>query len=146
MKGRKRHIVVDTLGFLLGIVTSAANTHDKYGLSSLINTRTALWSQLKILFADSAYQSPELIEECQRQGVELRIVKRLQGWDSAKGQLKTLRNFKITPKRWIVERTFAWLGRFRRFSKDYEFYPYIGSTFLILAMTRLILNRLVTGG
>lgn len=128
------------------MVVSAANMHDKHGLSYLIKTPTLLWGRLKVLFADSAYRSPELVEECEKRGIELKIVERLKGCDITTGQLKTTHNFHITPKRWIVERTFAWLGRFRRFSKDYEFYPSTGSLLLILAMVRLILARITIGG
>jgi len=136
---------VDTLGFLLGVVISAANVHDKRGLIRLMQTRNSLWSQLHTLFADSAYRGPELREECKQQGLELKVVERLQGWDLESSQMKTISEFRVTPKRWIVERTFAWLGRFRRFCKDYEFFPRLGAWLLIFAMMRLILNR-ITGG
>ena len=146
IKGRKRHIVVDTQGYPIGIEISAANTHDKHGLAYLMKNKNSLWSHLMVLLGDQAYQSPQLIQECKRQGLELKIVKRVQRWDTKVNALKTVKGFVIRPTRWVVERTFAWIGRFRRFSKDYEFYPWASCLLMFLSVIRLILTRLTTGG
>ena len=98
-----------------------------------------------VLFADQAYRSPELVNECKKEGLELKVVARQQGWDLKKQTMKTINQFIALPKRWIVERTFAWIGRFRRFSKDYEFCPCTGCIFILLAIARLILNRIMGG-
>jgi len=110
VKGRKRHIVVDTLGLLIAVVVSAANVQDYHGAKPALRKAKDRSPGLKVVWADGISEKEWLIDwarsEC---GWELQVVKRT---DKEKG-------FKVLPKRWVVERTFGWLGRYRRLSKDY---------------------------
>lgn len=131
IKGRKRHLVVDTLGLVLIVVIHAANIHDSIGAREVLRTLKDkyLWGIRKI-FADGGYLG-ELIEWAWVQfGWTLEIVR--------KTELKT---FKVLPKRWIVERTIAWLTFHRRLSKDYERLSESSIAFIQLSMIRLMVNR-----
>ena len=110
VKGRKRHILVDTIGLLLIVVVHTANMQDRDGTKLVLEQIKGSFYRLQLILADSAYsgQLDDWVKVvC---GWMLEIVKRS---DDIKG-------FKVLPHRWIVERTFGWLGRFRRLSKDYE--------------------------
>ncbi len=111
VKGRKRHIVVDTLGLLIAVVVTPANVQDYHGAKPVLESVKDRCPRLKVVWADGIYEKQWLIDwvraEC---GWELAIIKRS---DKDKG-------FKLVPRRWVVERTFAWLGRYRRNSRDYE--------------------------
>jgi putative transposase len=132
MNGRKRHILVDTLGFLLGVVVHAADIQDKSGGVLLLERFSNCFKRLQAIFADGAYQGPGIEAACkEHHNSRIEIVKRNEQ-----------HLFKVLPKRWIVERTLAWLGRNRRLSKDYEYYPETGEAFLKLAMIRLIAGRI----
>ena len=102
VKGKKRHILVDTLGLLLHVIVHPADIQDRDGGVLLLSTLFGLFPFLKKLFADGGYQGPRFEQAVAKILPELQveIVKRS---DQAKG-------FKILPKRWVVERTFAWLG------------------------------------
>ena len=115
--GRKRHIIVDTLGLLLMVLVHSASVQDGRGghltLQKLFDTIKHSvhnrWCRLKLIWADGAYAS--IVKDVRKQfGWSLDIVRRS---DKAKG-------FEILPHRWIVERTFGWLGRYRRLSRDFE--------------------------
>lgn len=115
--GRKRHIIVDTLGLLLMVLVHSASIQDGTGghqtLQKLFNKIKGSvhnsWCRLKLIWADGAYA--HIVEEVRKHfGWKLDIVRRS---DKAKG-------FEILPHRWIVERTFGWLGRYRRLSRDFE--------------------------
>src|ERR1700676_2424186 len=134
IKGKKRHILVDTEGLLLhGIVTSAS-VQDRDGGIMLLSTLFGMFPFLEKLFADSAYEGPifhtalALILPT----LTTEIVKRS---DQAKG-------FVVLPKRWIVERTIAWLNRCRRLAKDWEKLNLSALIFLRLASIRLMLRKL----
>src|SRR4051812_18155863 len=133
VKGRKRHIVVDTLGLLIAVVVTGANVQDYHGAKPVLKTAQGRGPGLKIVWADGIYEKQWLIDwvrtEC---GWELTIIKRS---DQEKG-------FKVLPKRWVVERTFAWLGRYRRLSKDYERFPETGEAMICMAMIHIMVRRL----
>lgn len=134
--GRKRHIVVDTLGMIMTVVVQAASWQDQEGSLWLLEQLDASRDsgQLQVLFADSAYARdglPEWVRDTY--GYELEVVPRPA---DAKG-------FVVLPKRWIVERTFAWLSRNRRHSKDYERTIQSSEAMIHLAMIGLMLKRLV---
>lgn len=132
MKGRKRHIVVDTLGLLLRCVVHPANVQDRDGAKLVLQALAKRFPRLKKVWADGGY-SGQLVEQAKGWGKwVLEIVKKPE---SAQG-------FQVLPHRWIVERTFAWLGRFRRLSKDYEALAETSETMIRLAMIRLMLRRL----
>jgi len=132
IKGRKRHIIVDTLGLLLAIVVHPANIQDRDGAKLVLAKLVGQFSRLKLIWADGGYAG-KLIEWTQEVGHWiLEIVKRS---DDVTG-------FQILPKRWIVERTFAWFGRHRRLSKDYETLTESSEAIIYLAMIHLMLRRL----
>ena len=115
--GRKRHIVVDTLGLLLIVMVHSASIQDGAGGKLVLQKLFALikhsvynrYCRLKLLWADAAYDS--LREYVRKEfGWKLEIVRRLEG----------VKGFKVLAHRWIVERTFGWLGRYRRLARDYE--------------------------
>ena len=131
--GRKRHIAVDTLGLLLVVVVHAANIQDQFGAIAVFEKLTSSFHRLKVVFGDSAYG---------RNG--------LPDWvtTSCKMILQTVlrpvgvKGFIVLPKRWIVERTFGWLGRWRRHSKDYETNPETSETMIYISMIFLMSRRL----
>lgn len=136
VKGRKRHILVDTMGLLLAIVLTTANVGDRHGLQQLLTDDVDLWPRLEVVFADQGYESSQLAEWIyQTHVVDLDIVHKTPSDGSARG-------FAIQPKRWIVERTFAWFDAYRRLSKDYERLPQVSRGFLLLSMSHLMLKRL----
>ena len=132
INGRKRHILVDTLGLLLGVAVHAANIQDRDGAKQVLNKVKGRLPRLLLIWADGGYagQLVGWVEE--NFGWVLEIVKRDP---DAKG-------FKLLPRRWVVERTFGWLGRHRRLSKDYESLPETSEALIHLAMIRLMLRRL----
>lgn len=134
VSGRKRHMVVDTLGFLIACVVHPADVQDYDGVEYVLDKVKARFPRLKVLYADSAY-GRKLLPQCvwviYRFIVE--IVKRPA---AAAGQ------FVVVHKRWIVERTFGWLGRHRRLSKDYERSTHVSETMIYIAMIKLMLGRL----
>ena len=111
VKGRKRHILVDTMGNLLKVIVHSASIQDRDGAKLLLNNLSPMMTlRLLLIWADGAY-SGALITWCQQQlQIALKIVSRPP---DTKG-------FVVLPRRWVVERTFAWLGNYRRLSKDYE--------------------------
>lgn len=132
IKGRKRHILVDTLGLLLIVVVHVANIQDRDGARLVLNKARGFLPRLLLIWADGGYAG-QLVEwvatQCQW---VLEIVKRS---DDVKG-------FKVLPKRWIVERTLAWLSHCRRLSKDYERLVETSEALIYVAMIRLMLKRL----
>ena len=143
MKGRKRHLAVDTTGLLLtAVVTSAALQDDAWDAAGLLLRRLARSTasrQLKTIFADGMYEGSACMWAWGLKEWAMRIVKR------GDGRSPTPAGFVPLPKRWVVERTFAWLGRYRRLSKDYEYHPHNSETMIYLAMINLMLNRLAPG-
>lgn len=132
VKGRKQHIITDTLGLLLVVVVHAANIHDSQAAYEVIGGLRGRFSRLVKIFADGGYRG-ELVEKVKQSfNWVLEIVLRS---DSSK-------KFEVLPKRWIVERTFAWFESYRRLSKDYEYLPNTSETMIQLAMIRLMLNRM----
>ena len=132
MKGRKRHIAVDTSGLLLGVVVHAADIQDADGAWDLLRRLKPLYCWLKAVFADSVYNRLTTLLACFLLGLTLIIVRRMAGTSG----------FVVLPRRWVVERTLGWLGRWRRLSKDYEELPEVSEAMVKLAMIRLILHRL----
>jgi putative transposase len=133
VKGRKRHIAVDTEGLLLGIVVHAADLQDADGAWDLLKKIKPLYCWLRVVFADSIYQRTAALLACVLLGLTLIIVRRIAGTTG----------FVVLPRRWVVERTFGWLGRWRRLSKDYEELPEVSEAMVTVAMIRLMLHRLV---
>ena len=117
---------------LIGLVVHAADIQDRDGARLLLEKLTGKFSRLKLIWADGGYAG-KLIEWTQQLGGwVLEIVKRS---DDVKG-------FKVLPRRWVVERTFGWLGRYRRLSKDYEELTESSEAMIRIAMINLMLHRL----
>jgi putative transposase len=131
VKGRKRHILVDTLGLLIACRVEPANISDRKAASFLLGGLGPLFPDIRTVMADAGHESRKLARQLRRDdGWKLQIIKRRQ------------RAFKITGLTWIVERSFAWLGRNRRLSKDYEYMVQTSETMIDLAALRIMLNRL----
>jgi putative transposase len=123
---------VDTLGLLVAVLVLPANWQDKEGLRFLLR-RVPLFGRWLALLLDGGYESDPLREWCHAQfGVDLQVVQRPVG----------TQGFSVLPKRWIVERTFAWLGKYRRLSKDYEALPATSECWIYAAMVHLMARRL----
>ncbi len=133
MKGRKRHVAVDTSGLLPGVVVHAADVQDADGAGDLLRRLKRLYRWLRVVFADSVYDRLATLLACLTLGLTLIVIRRLAG---AEG-------FVVVPRRWVVERTLGWLGRWRRLAKDYEEQlPEVAETMVKLATIRLMLHRL----
>jgi putative transposase len=139
VKGRKRHLLVDTLGLPLSVYVSSADVQDRVGAQRLLAGLKTLSPYSKKIWADGAYTGETLAGWCEEQGEwELEIVKRSNSSADTEG-------FTVLPRRWIVERTLGWLMRSRRLSKDYERLVQTSESFIEVAMIRLILRRLARG-
>lgn len=132
VKGRKRHIIVDTMGLLLAVVVHAANEHDIKSASIVIVELRGKFSRLVKIIADVSYRG-ELIKNT-RKMFEWVVEVVLRSDISSK--------FEVLPKRWIIERTFAWFESYRRLSKDFEFQTETSQAMIQLAMIQLMLNRI----
>jgi putative transposase len=134
--GRKRHILVDTLGLILHVVVHSADIQDRDGAKLVLSILLQRFGWLRCIFVDGGYAG-ELVNWCKRllpnRGLRLEVVKRSDVYKH---------RFHILPKRWIVERTFGWLSKFRRLSKDYEFRTDNSEAMILIAATRLMLARL----
>jgi putative transposase len=133
LKGRKRHVAVDTDGLLLGVVVHAADIQDADGLGDLLRRVKPLYAWLRAVFADSIYNRLAALLACFLAGLALIIVRRTAGSIG----------FVVQPRRWVVERSLGWFGRWRRLSKDYEALPEVSEAMVTLAAIRLMLHRLV---
>ena len=133
VKGRKRHVLVDTLGLLLSVYVTPADFHDTKGARCLLSGLAPLLPRLKKIWADAAYRGQELTTWCKAEGGwDLEVVERVSGQ----------RGFRVLPRRWVVERTLGWISRNRRLSKDYERMVQTSETLIQIAMIRLLLARL----
>ena len=130
--GRKRHILVDTLGLLLSVVVHPADVQDRDGVQAVLRKARRSFPFIERIFADAGYQGPKAAAVVAETGRwRLEIVKRSEA-----------HKFVVLPKRWIVERTFAWASRYRRLARDFERYARTVAAFFRLAMIRLMLRRL----
>jgi putative transposase len=126
---------VDTLGLILAVVVTAASVQDRDGAKQILDLLRHKFSRLRHIWADGAYAGP-LVDWVRalrpRCPIRLEITKRS---DALKG-------FVVIPKRWIVERTFGWLNRYRRLSKDYELLPATSAAMIQVTMIHLMIRRL----
>jgi putative transposase len=133
VKGRKRHLLVDTLGLPIACYVTPADVHDTQGARRLLAGLKYFVPCLKMIWADAAYRGQELADWCRAHGDwKLETVKPPPG----------RRGFHVQPRRWVVERSFAWLVRNRRLAKDYERKVQTSETLIEVAGIRLILRRL----
>jgi len=133
VKGRKRHVLVDTLGLLLIVVVTAASLSDQAGARHIFKQRRGTCKKLRKVWVDGTYCGAEWTSWITE---KYQIV--LESVARAEGQ----KGFAVLPHRWVVERTLAWLNQNCRLSKDYEELPSTSETFVYVAMTRLMLKRL----
>jgi putative transposase len=149
VKGRKRHVAVDTPSggsatgcfadglqeqwLLLGVLVHVASIQDADGAGELLRRIKPLYCWLRTVFADSAYNRVAALLACFLLGLTLIVVGRIPG----------TKGFVPLPRRWVVERSIGWLGRWRRLSKDYECLPEVSEAMVTLAMIRLMLHRAV---
>lgn len=138
MLGRKRHVLTDTLGLLLAVVVHPASVQDRDGAEAVLREarREArrLFPFLERVVADAGYQGPKMAAAAARTGSwTLEIMRRCDQ-----------HRFAAPPKRWIVERTLAWISSNRRLARDYERHARKAAAFVRLAMIRLMLRRLAT--
>jgi putative transposase len=147
LKGRRRHVLVDALGLVLLACVHAADLHDRDGARTLVVTAVpGEWPRMSLVWADQGYT-----------GAFARWLHGARGWrlDFVRHRERHLWRyglepkrkgvFRVLPRRWVVERTFAWLGQSRRLSKDYERLPATGEAMIYGAMSRLMLRRLARG-
>ena len=133
IKGRKRHIVTDSEGFLLAVRVHEANIQDPHGAVPLLRALRQRFPNLAHIFADRVYRGEQLrraIADCGPWTIQ--IVERPHG----------VKGFQLLPRRWVVERTFAWLGRSRRLAKDFEATIASATAWVLLANLRLLSRRL----
>ncbi len=132
VKGRKRHVITDTLGFLLGAGVGPASDKDGQCLPDLLQRLLGKVPRLKVIFADGGYK-----------GVPNSLMWRCFHWTlSIVERTDSQTGFKPLPKRWVVERTFGWFGAYRRLNQDYEYRPETAEAMIRLGMSRLMLRRI----
>ncbi len=132
VKGRKRHLLVDTMGLLLAVVVTAASVSDPAGARMLLARLGGASKKLRKIWVDGTYRGTLVdwvADHCQF------LLQPVLRNDDVKG-------FRVLPRRWVVERTFAWLTQCRRLGKDYERLPASSEAMIYIAMTRLMLRRL----
>ena len=133
IKGRKRHIVTDTLGCLILVLVHGADVQDRNGIKLVLPLlKQKFWVTIKAIIADGGYSGKPIVDWVKQQfGWALQIIKR----DEAA-------KFKVLPKRWIVERTLAWISYSRRSARDYEKLTDTSQTITQIAMIRIFINRI----
>lgn len=135
IKGRKRHLLVDTLGLILVVVVTGAHVQDRDGAKSVLAILAHRWHRLRHIWADGGYAGALIgwLWQLRLRGrVRLEIVKRSEGQ----------KGFLVLPRRWVVERTFGWLMKWRRLRCDYERHPVNSETMIYIAMIGLMVRRL----
>jgi putative transposase len=130
-KGRKQHIAVDTLGFILAVVVHSAGIQDRTGARAVLIRLFGIITHLQKIYVDGGYAGKLLAWSQAMFGWVVEVVKRNETG-----------KFVVLPKHWIVERTFAWLANCRRLNRDYEINPRQSEALIKLAMIRLLVKRL----
>jgi len=133
MKGRKRHLVTDTEGSLLVVQVHPADIQDNHGAVPLLKAARRAFTRLRHIFADRVYRGPKLLNAISDVGRwTIDVVTRTQN----------LGSFKAEPRRWVIERTFAWFGRNRRLAKDFEKTIASAEAWIMMASVKLLSRRL----
>ena len=131
--GRKRHIITDTLGLLMGVVVHAANIGEREGAKLLLDKVRGKYPDLKKVLVDQGYTGVDFGQwVASNFGWIVEVVAKVLG----------VAGFNVLPKRWIVERTFGWFNFQRRLAKDYEFLPACSEAMIRLSMIRIMLNKI----
>ena len=126
--------MVDTLGLLLAAVVHAADIQDRDGAKLVLAKLLGHFPRLKLIWADGGYA-----------GVLIEWTRNLGGWVLEIVRRRQEHSFEVLPHRWVVERTIAWLGRYRRLSKDYEALPATSEAFIYIAGINMLVHRLKPG-
>ncbi len=151
LSGRKRHLLVDTMGLLLKVVVHAANIQDREGVKLLLEPIKGRFPRISKVWVDNAYTGTGRTWIKEHMGWEVEVVshpRRPRGMWVFPGEeidyslFERPRGFRHLPHRWVVERTLAWIGRYRRMSKDYEYLTSSSEAMVYLTMLRLMLTRL----
>ena len=130
VKGRKRHMIVDSMGLVLAVVVHAANHHDSKLAFRVISELKYRFPRLSKIVADAGYRG-ELSDS----------IKACFGWTLQVVMRKESKKFEVLPKRWIVERTFSWFESYRRLAKDFEVLPDTSKAMIQLAFIKIMLNK-----
>lgn len=149
--GRKRHVLVDTQGHLLAVKVLAADPSDQEGAKRLLEPLAKKFPRIEVLWGDSHYGGDLIAWVKEHLGWTVQTVKRPKA--PKRGVLVPIgeevdwdrlfpSGFQVLPKRWVIERTFAWITRLRRLARDHEGLPQSSEAFITLAMSRLMLTRL----
>ena len=134
-KGRKTHVAVDTLGHLLALLVTSANAQERGQVKALAAAvQEATGETVEVAFVDQGYTGEAAAMDAAAHGIRLEVVK----LDEAK------RGFVLLPRRWVIERSFAWAARFRRLARDYERLPETVAGLHFVAFACLMLHRLLT--
>jgi transposase len=134
-KGSKVHLAVDTLGHLLALIVTPANEQDRAQVAELAGAvREATGESVEVAFVDQGYTGERPAEDAAERGIRLEVVKLPEA----------RRGFVLLPRRWVVERSFAWMARFRRLARDYERLPETLEGLHLLASSILMLRKFVT--
>jgi putative transposase len=154
LSGRKRHLLVDTMGLLLKVVVHAADLQDREGVKLLLEPIKGRFPRISLVWVDNGYTGTGRTWIKEHMGWEVVVVshpRRPRGmwvWPGMEITPEMLaaferpRGFRHLPRRWVVERTLAWIGRYRRMSKDYEYLTSSSEAMVYLTMLRLMLTRL----
>jgi len=132
VKGRKRHVVVDTQGTVLAALVTPANVQDPVAAPAVLAQAKAKSSRLTLIWADGRYQGPIVQTAAHALQLTVEVV------SPPTGQ----KGFQVLPKRWIVERTFAWIERYRRLARDWEAASWSAVAYLYIAASNLLARRL----
>ena len=133
VNGHKRFVMVDTLGLAVGVVVCTANIGERAGAKLLLESLKYPLERLEKILVDAGFSGAEMTQ----------WVKDNFGWTwEVSKRTEDQKGFVVESKRWVVERTFAWIGKYRRLSKDYEFYHQTSESFIYLALIRKMLRNL----
>ncbi len=135
VKGRKRHIVVDSQGLLIGVLVTEANASERLGAVVVLDEAIEELSKLEVIWVDQGYSGENFTQAVRQvcgEQVRVEVIQR------------NSKTFERLPKRWIVERTFGWLNRFRRLSKDYELYTELSEAMIYGSLIRLMIRRMAS--
>ncbi|MGI5182324.1 IS5 family transposase [Dactylosporangium sp. CA-152071] len=146
VNGIKRHLLVDTLGIVLKVCVSPASVDDRDAAMVLLSLLGKGLTRLRQVWADAGYQGPFVQWANRVLGITVAITRRRDGglrhtWAPADAPPRSVPRFVVVPRRWVVERTFGWFGRWRRLSKDYEYLTVTSENVVYLVMALILVRR-----
>ncbi len=132
VKGRKRHLIVDTQGTVVAALVTPANVQDPVAAPAVLAQAKARSARLTLIWTDGRYRGPIVASAAHSLGLTIEVVAPPPGQ----------KGFQVLPRRWVVERTFAWLDRYRRLARDWEAASWSACAFIYIAASNLIARRL----